>query len=72
MKTTTFAVIGTGSFGYHVASALYEKKNEVIVIDRNKDHIQAIVPHADFIVDENDILIILGKESDMAKIRELE
>jgi len=40
-----FAVIGTGSFGYHVARALYEKKNEVIAIDRNKDRIQAIEPY---------------------------
>jgi uncharacterized protein with PhoU and TrkA domain len=30
-----------------------------------------IVPDADFAVEENDILIILGKESDMTKIREL-
>lgn len=39
-----FAVIGTGSFGYHVARALYENKNEVIAIDRNKDRVQAIEP----------------------------
>ncbi len=39
-----FAVIGTGSFGSHVARALYEKKNEVIAIDRNKDRVQAIEP----------------------------
>lgn len=39
-----FAVIGTGSFGYHVAKALYENKNEVIAIDRNKDRVQAIEP----------------------------
>jgi len=39
-----FAVIGAGSFGYYVARALYEKKNEVIAIDRNKDHVQAIEP----------------------------
>lgn len=40
-----FAVIGTGSFGYNVAKALYENKNEVIAIDRNKDRIQAIEPY---------------------------
>jgi trk system potassium uptake protein TrkA len=39
-----FAVIGTGSFGYHVARALYENKNEVIAIDRSKDRVQAIEP----------------------------
>jgi trk system potassium uptake protein TrkA len=39
-----FTVIGAGSFGYYVAKALYENKNEVIVIDRSKDRIQAIDP----------------------------
>jgi trk system potassium uptake protein TrkA len=40
-----FAVIGAGKFGHYVARALYENKNEVIVIDRSKDRIQAIEPH---------------------------
>jgi trk system potassium uptake protein TrkA len=40
-----FAVIGSGSFGYYVAKALYEKKNEVIAIDRSKEKIQAIEPY---------------------------
>jgi trk system potassium uptake protein TrkA len=40
-----FAVIGAGSFGYHVAKALYENKNEVIAIDRNQERVQAIEPH---------------------------
>ncbi|MDY0375548.1 MAG: TrkA family potassium uptake protein [Desulfobacterium sp.] len=40
-----FAVIGAGSFGYYVAKALYENKNEVIVIDRMKERVQAIDPH---------------------------
>lgn len=40
-----FAVIGVGRFGYYVAKALYENKNEVIAIDRNKERVQAIVPH---------------------------
>ncbi|MDY0221702.1 MAG: TrkA family potassium uptake protein [Desulfobacterium sp.] len=40
-----FAVIGAGSFGYYVAKALYENKNEVIVIDRIKERVQAIDPH---------------------------
>jgi len=39
-----FAVIGAGSFGYYVAKALYENKNEVIAIDRNKERVQAIEP----------------------------
>jgi len=39
-----FAVIGAGNFGYYVAKALYENKNEVIAIDRNKDRVQAIEP----------------------------
>jgi trk system potassium uptake protein TrkA len=42
---TRFAVIGTGSFGYYVAKALYEAKNEVIAIDLSKERIQAIEPH---------------------------
>jgi len=40
-----FAVIGAGNFGYYVAKALYENKNEVIAIDRNKERVQAIEPH---------------------------
>ena len=40
-----FAVIGAGSFGYYVAKALYENKNEVIAIDRSKERVQAIEPH---------------------------
>jgi trk system potassium uptake protein TrkA len=40
-----FAVIGVGNFGYYVAKALYESKNEVIAIDRNKERVQAIEPH---------------------------
>lgn len=39
-----FAVIGAGSFGYYVAKALYENKNEVVAIDRSKDRVQAIEP----------------------------
>ena len=40
-----FAVIGAGSFGYHVAKDLYANKNEVIAIDRAKEKVQAIEPH---------------------------
>ena len=39
-----FAVIGTGNFGYYVAKTLYENKNEVIAIDRNKERVQAVEP----------------------------
>jgi trk system potassium uptake protein TrkA len=42
VKAKRFAVIGAGSFGYYVAKALYEGKNEVIAIDRSKDKVQAI------------------------------
>lgn len=45
MGKKRFAVIGSGSFGYYVAKALYENKNEVIAIDRNKEKVQAIEPH---------------------------
>lgn len=40
-----FAVIGNGSFGYYAARSLYEKKNEVIAIDRSKERVQAIEPY---------------------------
>ncbi len=39
-----FAVIGVGSFGFNVAKALYENKNEVIAIDLNKERVQAVEP----------------------------
>jgi trk system potassium uptake protein TrkA len=37
-----FAVIGLGSFGSYVAKSLYEKGHEVIVIDSNKDKVEAV------------------------------
>ena len=39
-----FAVIGVGNFGFYVAKALYENKNEVIAIDRSKERVQAVEP----------------------------
>ena len=45
MGKKRFAVIGAGSFGYYVAKALYENKNEVIAIDRIKERVQVIEPH---------------------------
>jgi trk system potassium uptake protein TrkA len=40
-----FAVIGVGNFGFYAAKALYESKNEVIAIDRNKERVQAVEPY---------------------------
>lgn len=40
-----FAVIGAGSFGYYLARSLYENDNEVVVIERNHDKVQAVEPH---------------------------
>lgn len=40
-----FAVIGVGSFGFHVAKALFEENHEVIAIDISKDRIQAMSPY---------------------------
>ena len=57
-----FAVIGTGSFGFYVAKALYENKNEVIAIDRSKDRIQAIQPFCTsaIVEDVTDIEVLKG------------
>lgn len=41
-----FAVIGLGTFGFHVAKALYEDGNEVIAIDTDKEIVQAIDAYA--------------------------
>jgi len=37
-----FAVIGLGSFGYNVAKTLYEKKNEVLAVDVNKEKVEEV------------------------------
>ncbi len=57
-----FAVIGAGSFGYYVARALYEHKNEVIAIDRSKERVQAIEPHCTsaIVADVTDMEAIKG------------
>ncbi|MHC1728462.1 MAG: TrkA family potassium uptake protein [Syntrophobacteraceae bacterium] len=39
-----FAVIGLGKFGFHVAKALFEEGHEVVAIDKNAEHVQAIDP----------------------------
>lgn len=44
-----FAVIGLGSFGVNVAKTLYEKGNEVLAVDADKDKIEQVktfVSHA--------------------------
>jgi len=44
-----FAVIGLGSFGGNVAKTLYEKKHEVMAVDKNKeriDEVKTFVTHA--------------------------
>ena len=40
-----YAVIGMGSFGFHVAKTLYEAGNAVIAIDIDRNLIQAIDPY---------------------------
>jgi trk system potassium uptake protein TrkA len=37
-----FAVIGLGSFGSNVAKTLYEKENEVLAIDKDKEKIEEV------------------------------
>lgn len=44
-----FTVIGLGSFGFNVAKTLYEKENEVVAIDSDKEKIESVkdfVSHA--------------------------
>ncbi|MCD6194564.1 MAG: TrkA family potassium uptake protein [Candidatus Aminicenantes bacterium] len=44
-----FAVIGLGSFGSNIAKTLYEKNNEVLAIDIDKERVEAVkgfVSHA--------------------------
>jgi len=44
-----FAVIGLGSFGAHVAQTLYEKGNEVVAVDKDKEKVEEVktfVSHA--------------------------
>ena len=37
-----FTVIGLGRFGFHMAKCLYEEGHEVIAVDSDKAHVQAI------------------------------
>ena len=41
-----FGVIGLGNFGYHVARTLYEEGHEVIAVDADREHVQAIKDYA--------------------------
>jgi len=44
-----FAVIGLGSFGSHVAKTLYERGNEVVAVDKDKERVEEVktfVSHA--------------------------
>jgi trk system potassium uptake protein TrkA len=41
-----FGVIGLGNFGHHVARTLYEEGHEVIAVDADRDHVQAIKDYA--------------------------
>ena len=41
-----FGVIGLGNFGHHVARTLYNEGHEIIAVDADRDHVQAIKDHA--------------------------
>jgi len=41
-----FAVIGLGSFGLNVAKKLYEKGNEVLAVDKDKDKVEEVKAYA--------------------------
>ena len=57
-----FAVIGCGSFGFYLAKALCENKNQVIAIDRSKEKIQAIDPFVTtaIVQDATDVAALKG------------
>jgi len=50
MKTKRFCVIGLGNFGFHVASALFEKGHEVIAVDIDKERVQAVRDHCTYAI----------------------
>jgi trk system potassium uptake protein len=45
METRRFAVVGLGSFGYHLARALYERGQDVLAVDHDQAAVEAIEPH---------------------------
>jgi len=52
-----FAVIGLGSFGLNIAKTLYEKGNEVLAVDEDKENLQALG-----IKDMDVVIVSLGPE----------
>ncbi|MDW7711155.1 MAG: TrkA family potassium uptake protein [Deferrisomatales bacterium] len=45
MVRRRFVVVGLGSFGYHVARALYERGQDVLAVDHHRLAVEAITPH---------------------------
>ncbi len=45
MKRRRFAVVGLGSFGFHLARFLYELGHDVLAVDRDEETLRAIEPH---------------------------
>lgn len=45
MERRRFAVIGLGSFGFHLAQTLYELGQEVLAVDHDRAVLEAIEPH---------------------------
>ena len=41
----TFLVIGTGEFGYYVCKKLYELGCEIMAVDQDEKHIEAVLPY---------------------------
>ena len=41
----TFLVIGAGEFGYYLCKKLYELDYEVMAVDMNEQHIEAVLPY---------------------------
>ena len=41
----TFLVIGTGEFGYYICKKLYELGYEIMAVDQDEKHIEAVLPY---------------------------
>jgi len=68
-----FAVIGLGSFGINVAKTLYEKKNEVLAVDQDKekiDEVKMFVSHAVHMdaADKENLLALGVQEMDVVVV----
>lgn len=46
MERRRFVVVGLGSFGHYLARALYERRQDVLAIDRRREAVEAAEPHA--------------------------